>query len=76
MATKPVEVKVVTLVSNKWWDSVQEDLSDAIIDIDKLRETVKHMSKWMLIVDLLDTQYIDGKLEKIRRLLENIQTPL
>jgi GTP1/Obg family GTP-binding protein len=76
MTTKPVEVKVITLVSNKWWDSVQEDLTNAIADIDELQSAMSIIGKANWLVDYLNTEYIDAKLKKIRRILENIQTPL
>lgn len=68
--------KVVTLVSNQWWDSVQEDISDAIMDIDKTRQAVKRMDDGIFDIKLEELEYIDAKLEKIRNILENIQTPL
>jgi hypothetical protein len=76
MKTRAIRQNGKVLVSPEWWDSVQTDLQDAIAGCNDITAAIAaHNLTGKYAAEVLLDQ-VEGQVREIRKLLEEMVTPI
>lgn len=76
METEATRVAVKVLVSPEWWDSVQTDLQDAIARCNDITGRVEAHQRFGKYSAELLLDEIVGQVREVRKLLDEMVTPI